>query len=75
MNATPKQTLLAHFAERHPHAYKPKSMTLAQLQAFHRLVHHRYATDHVHAGANLGAGDRPEGWTTGGDVVMKRATI
>lgn len=68
---TPKQALLAHLTERHPHLYFPKSSTLDNLQNVHKRAHHRYSVDHDHAGSNTGAGDRPAGWKTGGDVVMR----
>jgi hypothetical protein len=67
---TTKQTLRRHIEDMHRRPHGAIShMTLAELQRFHRGQHHRYATDHSHAGANLGPGQRPPGWSTGEDVV------
>lgn len=70
---TPKQVLVGHLTELHPHNPFTKSMTLARLQAFHAHVHHRFggAANHYHAGCNLGPDHRPEGWHTGEGAMRK----
>lgn len=45
--------------------------TLTQLVRWHRQEHHRSYTTHWHEGVNLGAGDRPAGWTTGEGAVLR----
>lgn len=67
---TPKQKLREHIAGMHG-KFIPARWTLVELQAWHANQHHRYYTNHVHAGVNLGAGDRPPGWRTGEDAIPK----
>lgn len=67
---TAKQTLFAHIRECHRAGRgRVDRMTLVELQAWHANQHHRYFTNHHHAGVNLGPGDRPAGWRTGEDAV------
>lgn len=62
-------SLRRHMRELHPTVSRPRSN--ADLVREHRNQHHRYQLNHSHAGANTGPGDRPVGWTTGEDVVMR----
>jgi hypothetical protein len=62
-------SLRQHMRELHPNAPLPRSND--DLIREHMRQHWRFRTSHIHAGANLGPGDRPPGWTTGEDVVMR----
>lgn len=68
---TPKQRLAAHMAERHSRVELPNRATFADLQRVHGRQHHRYHCDHYHAGPNTGPSQRPDGWYTGEDAVMR----
>lgn len=46
-----------------------------KLSTWHARQHHRYSTDHYHAGANLGPEDRPPGWATGADAIPRKDTL
>lgn len=62
--STPRQILKAHIDAEHKGM--PKShTTFAQMQTWHKRVHHKYYTGHWHEGSNTGADDRPPGWYTG----------
>jgi hypothetical protein len=63
-------TLRQHMIEMHPRTPRPRSN--ADLITAHRREHHHFLTSHIHAGTNLGPGDRPEGWTTGADAVPRK---
>lgn len=74
MTGTPKQILKAHVREHHRRlAGLPtfERWTHRALMTAHRTDHHHYRTSHTHAGSNTGPGDRPPGWATGEDVVMR----
>lgn len=77
-----KAFLLAHLQELHPGSLdRPLAViqgqrltqrsTFAELSRAHQLIHHRLYCGHYHAGPNRGVGERPPGWKTGKDVVMK----
>lgn len=74
---TAKQVLMEHIESRHggfatrqgglrrrPH----RSWTLERMASWHAYQHHRYVTNHYHAGPNTDANNRPPGWRTGEDV-------
>jgi hypothetical protein len=63
--------LAAHLAERHRHITVRASWTAGDLAQVHAEAHHRYRTDHHHAGVNTGASERPSGWYTGRDVIER----
>lgn len=77
---TPKQVLVAHVEERHGgfpsyergrarlYGAPARSWTREKLARWHARQHHRYSTNHRHAGSNTCAEDRPPGWWTGEDV-------
>ena len=62
-------SLRKHMKELHPNAKLPRSN--ADLIREHKRQHHQLSPNHIHAGVNLGPDQRPPGWTTGEDVVMK----
>ena len=73
---TPKQKLWAHIETGHPSHSHPNRvvslrMTLEKLAKWHATEHHRFHTNHIHEGVNLGAGDRPPGWRTGEGAIAK----
>lgn len=72
---TPRQALVAHLEEWHPRGLRrdhvPTNRSMAWLVTWHMRQHHRYATNHTHAGPNLGPDQRPPGWYTGADPVPK----
>lgn len=69
---TPKEALRQHVVDMHRRPPGALSRyTMAELQRFHREQHHRYGTDHGHAGPNRGPSQRPPGWSTGLDVVPR----
>ena len=72
---TAKQRLWAHIREMHGKNHQPKaSATLAELQRWHKREHWRNWCNHHH-GPTSGPGDRPTGWATGEDAVMKETRI
>lgn len=69
---TPKQFLLAHLREMHGRLPRGVAhMTYAELQREHGRQHHRLYCNHYHAGPNTGADNRPAGWYTGEDAVVR----
>jgi hypothetical protein len=70
VSVTPKQLLVQHIADFHRRP--PGGMTYRELGAWHAGQHHRYSTDHHHAGSNTGPMDRPPGWKTGTDMAPDR---
>jgi hypothetical protein len=71
---TPKQILLSHIHRFHGRQ-PAKSWTMKQMSDWHAEQHHRYRTSHWHEGVNLGPGDRPAGWRTGEDVIMRSGRV
>lgn len=70
---TPRQTLLAHMRELHPNVQAVQANTsMKELQRMHRSQHHRFSPNHIHEGGmGRGVGERPEGWSTGEQVIMR----
>lgn len=62
-------TLREHMRELHPNVKLPRSN--ADLIKLHKTLHWRYWLSHTH-GATSGPSDRPVGWTTGGDVELRK---
>jgi hypothetical protein len=46
--------------------------SMRELQRLHGNQHHRAMPNHIHEGGmGRGVGMRPEGWSTGEDVILK----
>lgn len=73
---TPKQVLRQHIIGHHSPRHWPAGfdrMTYTQLQRWHADRHHRSGgLSHYHAGPNRGPSERPPGWYTGEDVVLRK---
>lgn len=59
-----------HMREWHPKMKLPRAE--AALIRAHMEQHHRYTPrSHRHDGPNRGPSERPEGWRTGGGVIVQ----
>ena len=54
------------------HRRVPPHLSEQELAQWHATQHHRFVTSHFHEGRNSGPGDRPPGWRTGEDAVLRR---
>lgn len=77
---TPKQTLFEHITTMHvTQAARSRvqrhQWTFTEMSRWHANQHHRLTPNHIHAGPNTGPDDRPIGWYTGQDAVLKHQPI
>lgn len=69
--STPRRVLLDHLRTLHRYSGRGNGVKTEVLQKLHRHQHHHRWLRHYHAGVNLGPDQRPVGWTTGEDAVLK----